>query len=582
VIPGPRSASVGPGDDTTVAGTVRARVTLRPMKDEDLEELVPDATTFAGVGMSSLPEPQHFSMGGADSLAGRRLSDRYEILGLIGLGGAGHVYEAIQHPLGRPVAIKVMRTDLHSSTRDQFAQRFLREAALAGRLHHPNIVTVHDFGDDGGLLYVAMELLRGRTLHKALKDGPISCEEAARIGIGVARGLRHAHEQGLVHRDVKPMNVMLVRDDEGREQPKLMDFGLVKSMHTEEESMTVIGQFMGTPAFMSPEQARGRAIDHRTDLYALGVMMFRMLAGRLPFESDHPLGFAVLHQTEPIPRMEDVAPGAKVSAELEQIVRRAMAKLPDDRFPDAAAMAEALERWLEWRTRPPPTMPPPHELESGSASSPARTAGTMVVAGTAVAALTGVVLVGVGVVGLALGFVTGRSGATDAPAPEPIAAVAPPPEGPAPEAPAAAPEQVPVPEPPPAAASPRPADPPATDPTPAPRRAAPPTEPAPRPEPAPKANPAPRPRPGAPPAAAPAPAPPGMVVVDEVTMTLEQGKALVALVNRATPDELASWGIYDQGVGVILNGRPFATVEQFGQTRGIGKKTVEVLLARVQ
>jgi hypothetical protein len=520
------------------------------MKDEDLQDLVPGATPLGpSLGASSTPA------GGTDSLVGRRLSDRYEILGLIGLGGAGHVYEAVQHPLGRHVAIKVMRTDIGSSARSQFAQRFLREAALAGRLHHPNIVTVFDFGDDGGVLYVAMELLRGRTLHKALKDGPLPNEEAARIGIGVARGLRHAHEQGMIHRDVKPLNVMLVRDDEGREQPKLMDFGLVKSMKSEDESMTVVGQFMGTPAFMAPEQARGQAVDPRTDLYALGVMLYRMLTGKLPFEADHPLGFAVLHQSEPIPPMAELAPDVKVSVELEQIVRRAMAKKPDDRFPDAAAMAEALERWLEWRTRPSPTVPPPDEV-ARPAAAPAR-AGVAVVVGTVVAALAGVALVSVGVFGLALGFLTGRSGAPPTPAPEPIAVTQPGPD-PAPDpAPEPAPPPAPEPEPEPARGAPAPAKPAAPKPA------------APRPDPAPGPSPAPA-------------APPGMVVVDEVTMTVAQGKALVDLVNRATPDELASWGVYDQGVGVILKNRPFPSAQQFGETKGIGKKTVEVLLARVK
>jgi hypothetical protein len=390
----------------------------------------------------------------SDSLLGRRLSDRYELLGMIGLGGAGHVYEAVQHPLGRRVAVKVMRTDIGATARNQFAQRFLREAALAGRLHHPNIVTVHDFGDDDGVLYVVMELLQGRTLHKALKDGPIPSEEAARIGIGVARGLRHAHEQGLVHRDVKPLNVMLVRDDEGREQPKLMDFGLVKSMRTEDESMTVVGQFMGTPAFMSPEQARGQAVDERTDLYALGVMLFRMLTGKLPFEADHPLGFAVLHQTEPVPAMAAVAPEARISEELEQIVRRAMAKKPDDRFPDAAAMAEALDRWLQWRTRPSDTVPPPEVVVTEGPAPAARSTAPVVLAlGSVLVGLVGLLLVGVGAAGLGVGLLTGWTTGGSPPV--------------------AAPAPLPPPTPPEPAADPAPAPPtPETAPPPAPRAAA--------------------------------------------------------------------------------------------------------------
>jgi serine/threonine-protein kinase len=518
------------------------------MKDDDVRSLASGATPgsqpSAGASLREVP---------SDSLVGRRLSQRYEILGLIGLGGAGHVYEAVQHPLGRRVAIKVMRTDIASSARQQFAQRFLREAALAGRLHHPNIVTVHDFGDDDGLLYVVMELLQGRTLQKALKHGPLPAEEVARIGIGLSRGLRHAHEQGLVHRDVKPLNIMLVTDDEGREQPKLMDFGLVKSLRTEDDSMTLVGQFMGTPAFMAPEQARGQEIDGRADLYALGVVLYRMLSGQLPFEADHPLGYAVLHQSEPIPPMATLAPDVKVSAELEQIVRRAMAKKPDDRFPDAAAMAEALERWLSLRLQPSPTVPPAHELPQ----APARKAGLLVVVGTVAMAVAGVSLLGVGVVGLALGFLTARSGPAPGPAPvEVVAAVL---------APAVAP--APVPEVVPAEVVPVEVAPAPVAPTPVAQAPA-----APRPAPA---APPPKPSPAA-------PAPSGEVVVDEVAMTAAQGKALLALVNGATPAELESWGVYDQGVGVILKGRPFSTLQQFGDTKGIGKKTIEVLLARVK
>ncbi|MCA9494941.1 MAG: serine/threonine protein kinase, partial [Myxococcales bacterium] len=255
-----------------------------------------------------------------------------------------------------------------------------------------------------GIHYVVMELLEGRTLASALRR-PMDPEEAARIGIGVARGLRHAHEQGLIHRDVKPHNVMLVRDDDGREQPKLMDFGLVKSVRSDEDSMTMVGQFMGTPAFMAPEQARGREIDARADLYSLGVMLFRMLTGVLPYEADHPLAMAMAHQSEPIPRMADAAPDVRVPPELEAVVRKAMAKKPDDRWPDAATLADALDFWLQRRTAPALTLPPPE------GSPPDRTPwGILAALFTGSAVLAGAMLIVVGVVGIAIGWLSGRSG----------------------------------------------------------------------------------------------------------------------------------------------------------------------------
>ena len=187
---------------------------------------------------------------------GMIIADRYRILESIGSGGAGHVYRAVHIQLNREVALKLVRTDVAPEIRKELGARFRREASLAAKLSHPNLVTIHDFGlTKQGLQYVVMELLDGRSLKSWMKKGPIPAEEAARIAAALARGLRHAHGQGLVHRDVKPSNVLLVRDDDGVEQPQLLDFGLVKSVDSDLE-MTGEASYLGTPLYMSPEQVR--------------------------------------------------------------------------------------------------------------------------------------------------------------------------------------------------------------------------------------------------------------------------------------------------------------------------------------
>ena len=292
----------------------------------------------------------------SDALLGLVVGQRYEVTGALGVGGAGHVYRAIQRPLGREVAIKVLRDDLSDEARKTFEDRFLREAALAGRLHHANLVTVHDYGTDRGLSYVVMELLEGRTLHQRLREeGAMGAQEAARIAAAVARGLRHAHHHGLVHRDVKPNNIMLVRDEDGTEHPKLVDFGLVKSTTETDMMVTDAHKFMGTPAFMAPEQAERTDIDGRADQYALGCVLYRMLTGKVPFDAKTPLGMAESHKSDPIPRMAERAEVA-VPPALEAIVRQAMAKRPEDRFEDCGHLADALEDWL--RTASPAAQAP--------------------------------------------------------------------------------------------------------------------------------------------------------------------------------------------------------------------------------
>ena len=485
-------------------------------------------------------------------LTGLRLGGRYTLHEPIGRGSAGQVYRATQHPLEREVAVKILRSDLPPGPREVFGQRFLREAALAGKLQHPNIVTVHDFGEQDEILYVVMELLQGRTLASATKDHPLPPEDAARFVSAVARALRHAHAAGLVHRDVKPGNIMLVQDDDGVEQPKLMDFGLVRATD-EDLGLTVAGQYMGTPAFMSPEQARTPLVDHRSDIYALGVTLYRTLTGRLPFEAEDALSMALQHQTDAVPAMS--TKGASVPPALEAIARRAMEKRPEARYSDAGKMADALDAWLGGLER--------EDLRRDNlrGDPPQRSRGPWIAAlgliGTAGVAALGLLLVAVGGAGIFIGWWSTRS------KPEPIVIFEPPAPGLAvPLAPEPEPQPEPAPEPPKPAARPQ-----------KPRSEAPP-KPPPRPDPAPAPDPAPRPDP------APAPVPelpPGSVAVDGVVFDKAHAERALSFINTAAPDALANAGVYERGVGIILQRRPFPSMAAFGEASGIGLKTVQAV-----
>ena len=210
------------------------------------------------------------------------------------------------------------------------------------------MVVVHDYGTTpGGQQYVVMERLRGLSLKDVMQaEGVIEPLRATRLAEGIARGLSHAHENGLVHRDVKPSDVILVPDAHG-ERPVLLDFGLVKSNDSDEE-VTKTGTFMGTPAYTAPEQARGEPnVDGRVDVYALGILLYRMLTGVLPYQGENPMATVILHITEPYPPMAKRNPAVSVDPGLEAIVRRAMAKSANERWDSAADMAAALNLWRD-------------------------------------------------------------------------------------------------------------------------------------------------------------------------------------------------------------------------------------------
>ena len=272
-------------------------------------------------------------------LLGKKLG-QYEILAEIGHGGMATVYRGYQTSLNRSVAVKVLAGEL---ARDAgFRERFAREAHAVAQLAHPNILPVYDFGEDPetGVVYFVTQLVEGGTL-AARMSAPLPPNEAARIVAQLARALDYAHACGIVHRDVKPANVLMTRDG----HPLLSDFGIAKIVA--ETKLTQTGTSMGTPEYMSPEQAQGLPVDHRSDIYSLGVMLYALLSATLPFQADTPVALLHQHAYEPPPPLRERAPG--VSKSLEKIVMRALAKDPNERFATAGELADALNDEVEGR-----------------------------------------------------------------------------------------------------------------------------------------------------------------------------------------------------------------------------------------
>ena len=277
-----------------------------------------------------------------DRLVGSAIDNRYTIQRRIGSGGMGAVYSAVQHSVGREVAIKVVNPSLVDDP--SIIKRFLREAKLTSRLSHPHAVAVLDFGQTpDGLFYLVMELITGRTLSDVLKEeGPLAPERIVRIGSQILDALIGAHQLSIVHRDLKPSNVIVLDGPAGRDLIKVLDFGLAKSLShdTTMTSVTGSGALLGTPAYVPPEVVAGGEADARGDLYSAGVILYQLASGRLPFvgETVHDLLVKLARETPP------PLGGFGVPAPLVRVIERLMAKLPDDRYPSASLAQSALER----------------------------------------------------------------------------------------------------------------------------------------------------------------------------------------------------------------------------------------------
>ncbi|GDX79594.1 hypothetical protein LBMAG42_14050 [Deltaproteobacteria bacterium] len=283
--------------------------------------------------------------GSRDSLVGRVVAERYRVLELVARGGMGRIYRAIQEPLGREIALKILTRPLLGTDHDDSAleKRFLLEAATCARLVHPNTVTVFDYGalelDGSPTFYMAMEFVRGRTLAQVLRaDGPMPAARAASVAYEIARSLREAHAAGVVHRDLKPSNVMIVETDEG-ESVKVLDFGVAKVLAHGTEALTTDGAFVGSPRYTAPEQIRQEGVDGRSDLYALGVVMWEMVCGGPPFSSPEPMRTLLMHLNDPLPTF---APQVPVPAPLETLIRRLLEKSPESRPADADTLVHIL------------------------------------------------------------------------------------------------------------------------------------------------------------------------------------------------------------------------------------------------
>jgi hypothetical protein len=268
--------------------------------------------------------------GAAQMLLRQRLGG-YEIREQIGAGGMGTVYKAWQASMERFVAIKVLPD--HLARDEQFLQRFRREAKAIAQLEHPHILPAYDFGEQNGVLYIAMRYISGGTLRDQMADGPMPISAITRLATQIGGALDHAHQRGIIHRDLKPGNILLSPEGDAF----LSDFGLARLVTTQPVSGTGA---IGTPAYMSPEQGQGLPADARSDIYALGILLFEMATGLLPYSADTPLGLILKHINEPLPRPRHLNPNLPEA--FEQAILKATAKSPADRFQTAGQLAAAL------------------------------------------------------------------------------------------------------------------------------------------------------------------------------------------------------------------------------------------------
>ncbi|MFL5271237.1 MAG: serine/threonine-protein kinase, partial [Anaeromyxobacteraceae bacterium] len=311
-----------------------------------------------------LPTPTSFR---PESLVGTTLDGRYRLAAHLASGGMGAIYRAEHVYMRKELALKLLRPDL--SSLPDIAERFRRESEIAAALEHDNIVRVTDFGrSPEGWLFLAMELLEGESLFERLRrSGPMMPEEAVQILVQVCSGLEAAHARGVVHRDLKPENIFLTARPAGG--VKILDFGIAKLTDPRIASDTQVGVVVGTPEYLSPEQALGGAIDARADLYAVGLIAWRMLAGHHPFKADDGRALLMMQATRPVPPLSEPRPDLAAWPGLLAAVARACAKEVADRHPSAAVLRGELEACLGALYLPPP---PPSTSAARASSSAAR------------------------------------------------------------------------------------------------------------------------------------------------------------------------------------------------------------------
>jgi serine/threonine protein kinase len=293
-----------------------------------------------------------------DPLIGKPVDNgEYVIVDRIGSGGMGSVYKAEQPSMNRMVAIKVLHSRF--ATRDDLVARFRREARAMSQLSHPNTARVYKYGAlDDGAVYFVMDYLEGRNLAAEVREnGPMQAERALHVMVQVCGALEEAHRAGIVHRDLKPENVFLTKQGGSADFPKVLDFGLAKmsekQMGRGSMMFTQQGMVFGTPEFMSPEQAQGEALDQRSDIYSLALILYELITGKLPFDAKTPLDIMKAHVRDPPIALSQRVPDKPFWPELDAVMAKALAKTPDERYATAEEFGEALRTCLPTPPAPP-------------------------------------------------------------------------------------------------------------------------------------------------------------------------------------------------------------------------------------
>ncbi|PKN46827.1 MAG: hypothetical protein CVU59_04875, partial [Deltaproteobacteria bacterium HGW-Deltaproteobacteria-17] len=343
---GPSSPRIPTLDSGSMVSPVPSHEPLeRPTRELALNASGAATPDSSEVATSVLHKKFSNTMSEEGPLSGMLFEGKYKVGPLLGEGGMGQVYKATHVMMRKDVALKILHPTM--GLRPEIVERFRREAESAARLSHPNIIQVLDFGRAvDSTFYLVMEFVEGSSLSHVMYEGPMNWRRVCRLGIQMLSALEEAHKAGVVHRDLKPDNIMLQIDAGGEEHLKILDFGIAKLAESEGGvQVTQAGMIFGTPSYISPEQAMGKIVTHKADLYAMGVILFQMLTQRLPFEASSPIDLLGKHIHEPPPRVRSYI--SDIPAPLEALILKTMSKKPDDRPQDAFEMRTVLGRLLE-------------------------------------------------------------------------------------------------------------------------------------------------------------------------------------------------------------------------------------------